>query len=944
LFNSGKGIDNHKNTDDLYVPYKGIKLCDNINDKDKYIQAIQKIYCVLLINHLVYTTTHTTNYKSSIEELLEEINKYSNYKDNIFKINKTSVTYSIEDTFGGKDSRLWKELLVLESSLNEQYLHSLIVKNELSLIDDYYNLICKIINAWGNEFNVSFVVQNININVNILHQINSNITLSDSLIKKLKFHNIDDTNNIYIYPQQSGSCTWFSLYWPILFYFVINDDVDEYKNMIEHIILFFYKELHNKIFIQSVFDEIINHQDYYTYMFKLYSKFVDLELFDNNLLTSNIDNYYNKPIKIEIQRYKYQNNITNDIYYIDFNKLNYDHTSTVTNNTDMYDHIFTKIFSHSSITKVDLYLFLSMQYHKNNLFSSDRTVSITNITNSVNSSGITVNIKHIINFIEKFKNINDTDMYYLAPYAYYTYDYYNIPIDTSDFKSFLLFMKQLILITNFYIVIHNDFIVVKDMDGWEQIYKDYMNKILNIIVKYILIDTGHVIDIIEINQTQLNNRLNTDIFQEFNYPDNINKNENLLIDYFPNLERTIDDYHIKKIFYYEHPEYLLLNYNEYEILKDFIKLHIFDLFKEDNNRYRINLLKFYINVWWTKLSDLYDNINEKELFTKKISDNNDKTLVLHVMEAIYLLLYKNKTQDYFILHKNLNDLKKQLNFSNLIELYEYMVQISTNNIDITTSHIFINRIKKLLVIDTERSTQDKLIIDGIEYIQHNLMNASCLLNFFDSENNIYYVDNFILLADLDLELKNKIIYKFYYNKYIKFVCDITKTGASKCQQNKFDIKILEIYYNNDKVIKYGDIKHPFKYLIPLPCFHFIYLKNDIYNISFFINMRNTEDKTWILKKSTLEPDTYTFSINPSTKFLFDKIDSSEYKNLINIFSDFQINKYNIVYFINREIVNKKNGYCTNDKFILLMDNYKIKLDDIVENIKSTKIDVLKKKN
>ena len=438
LFNSGKGIVNHKNTDDLYVPYKGIKLCDDINDIEEYIQAIQKIYCVLLINYLVYVTTYQNRLVSCIEQSLKEIIKYSNYEGEIFKVNKTSVKYSIKDTLKGK---IWKALLDLEPSLNEQYLYSLIINNKLSLVDDYYNLICKIISKWDNEYNVSFVVQNTNINVNILHQINSNITLSDSLIKKLKFHNIDDTNNIYIYPQQSGSCTWFSLYWPILFYFVINNDEDEYKNIIEHIIYRFYEELHNKVFTQSVFNEIINHQDYYTYMFKLYSKFVDLELFDNNLLTSNNDNYYNKPIKIEIQRYKYQNNITNDIYYIDFNKLKYDHTSNVTNNRDRYNHIFTKIFSHLSITKIDLYLFLSMQYYKNNLFSPGHTVSIKNITESVKCSGITVDIKHIINFIKKFKNINDTDMYYLAPYAYYTYDYYNIDIDTNDLKSFLLFMK-----------------------------------------------------------------------------------------------------------------------------------------------------------------------------------------------------------------------------------------------------------------------------------------------------------------------------------------------------------------------------------------------------------------------------------------------------------------------------------------------------------------------
>ena len=38
------------------------------------------------------------------------------------------------------------------------------------------------------------------------------------IINKIIFHYID--NDIYIYPQESGSCTWFSLYWSILIYYI----------------------------------------------------------------------------------------------------------------------------------------------------------------------------------------------------------------------------------------------------------------------------------------------------------------------------------------------------------------------------------------------------------------------------------------------------------------------------------------------------------------------------------------------------------------------------------------------------------------------------------------------------------------------------------------------------------------------------------------------------
>lgn len=296
----------------MYEPTKGIKICDNI-DTD-FLDAMNKIYIIFLINKFYYDFNHNI-IDSDVYITFNSINKYCDYTEPILKLKGKPYNFNIQDILNNSfnDKSIIGEM---ESNKTKRFTlngHkkslSLWINNNMVIIDNYYDLICKFISKLGNIVdnldsiigNLDSIIGNseyynqlltIDIDPNI-NTIRKDFKLSTNFINKIKFHIHE--YNIYIYPQQSGSCSWFSIYWTFLFYFIINDNIEDYKNIIEHIILQFYNRLYNEIFTINEFNNIINKKER-DYMFKLYSKFVDLGLFDNSILLNRIDNYYNNPI------------------------------------------------------------------------------------------------------------------------------------------------------------------------------------------------------------------------------------------------------------------------------------------------------------------------------------------------------------------------------------------------------------------------------------------------------------------------------------------------------------------------------------------------------------------------------------------------------------------------------------------------------------------------
>ena len=60
----------------------------------------------------------------------------------------------------------------------------------------------------------------------------NNKDMINKIIDKVIFHGGSSNNQIYIKEQESGSCGWFSLYWPTLFYLIIYENYDKYLEFI----------------------------------------------------------------------------------------------------------------------------------------------------------------------------------------------------------------------------------------------------------------------------------------------------------------------------------------------------------------------------------------------------------------------------------------------------------------------------------------------------------------------------------------------------------------------------------------------------------------------------------------------------------------------------------------------------------------------------------------
>ena len=166
LINSGLYINLHKQHElnkELYKPYV-------LNEFDKIDDLINK----LLLIHLYLSADIPNNSTFSKKFIDYLILQFNNLNLNIVKLNFNTQFYNIQ--FNAKG----------------------------------YNMIYNVLLFNNNDDNDNFIVSR-------LTQQPDTISISNEFIfKKIKFH-----EGIYIYPQQSGSCTWFCKYWMLCLYYLL---------------------------------------------------------------------------------------------------------------------------------------------------------------------------------------------------------------------------------------------------------------------------------------------------------------------------------------------------------------------------------------------------------------------------------------------------------------------------------------------------------------------------------------------------------------------------------------------------------------------------------------------------------------------------------------------------------------------------------------------------
>lgn len=917
-FNSGLGIDKHFEYDNSYLPYYAIRLIDNIHENKQ--QTIRKLLTIFFIKKLY--------------ELKNVFNAYKNKQN----VNILFVTLKILETIVTDFSQLDIGIILNDIHITVtdfiinfhqmQYEDAKIFLN----IPSYYELLIKIfkqINREQHNFNIEPEFQK-KYN-SLFNHINKNI--KSKIIPKF----IDD--KLLIQTQESGSCSWFSIYWPLVYYNVIYEsNYDNYCGIIVKIYDFFY-DLLQIIYTPEIFMIEYNTFNSNIYLMKkLCTKFINLELLDNKILIDQIDFIYKLDFKLEYTEF------TNDDNFINiYKKENY---KNISDNLNNFNNIIKRpIEEYLIVHKIYFKIyntFLSYDYKDNIFFKefkSDKTIeelindfTLKHKTNyelnkqffqgkiynrklnelcKVNEDNKKILIKfinefnktfndeikepnYIYQYIHIFRLINNFDKEY-NPNNHIDLDDNLLLIKLIKFahRYFILFCIYRFLINNYFFNESTNIDLSMEYKLMEDLFIDFFKLIyykLNINdseeIKIIVHTSNNITNKnFIINLSYINNFIPIlDLF----YTDKIIPN-------FMNYNRTISDYEKLIIYLYENPKYIYCTFNNNDIIIDnniFIKMNIYDLFKKENEHYRDNLILFYSNHFWEKYN--------------KIKDIDD---CFYIIINLYLLIYKNICR----ITSNIIDIKfynyfsfkySDINYTDFIKMLinifneqpnkeKFCEFIKTNKKDLhikvnNTVYYLLEKYFKGFTINSINKNiygfnNDEFL--NIDYIPSNLN------NFFDIKDNSYFFIN---------EHKTKFyIINIYY--YILLNIEYSKLTQT--------FKIISIEYNNNKIIKYSELKYPWKYVIPTNCFHLIYDNKIVYFVKNILRRLEEEEDKLFLKNVRLN-NFYEITINENNLLFPIKNNTL---NFIYLCTNFEINNWNIIY-INELLTFKESGIYLKKKY------------------------------
>ena len=364
---------------------------------------------------------------------------------------------------------------------------------------------------------------------------------------------------------------------------------------------------------------------------------------------------------------------------------------------------------------------------------------------------------------------------------------------------------------------------------------------------------------------------------------------NILNNHFEDIEISIENINDEKELLLNNPSYIFNNYlskKNFDKLSLFLKLNI--NYIHNNKTIKSNLLKYFLKLY----------IENKE--------SNNILNVMICLIHIQLLIFK--------CHSDI-DIKKYGNLS----IYNYF-QIYVPEINIEMLDEILYKIYQL---------NNYEIDNFINYIDQNFNEFKSINNILDmyclkfnlqfTRENIKFINInntiktlFNIKADSIIFLYDDCVYIINFENVIKLILD----------KNNF---IINIYFNNNKVIKYNEINEPFVNFIPTNCFHLIYLKNEQYHITYFINNDlQLELKSNILNELQFNNKIITIRISKQNNFLPISEDIKQFIILINNFG------YNS---LNSILVNEESQYgyiINNNELQLIKSKFLIKFNAKVE--------------
>jgi hypothetical protein len=294
-FNSGLGINRHDHINSIkFIPYYGTFI--EYTDHTKIFTIIKKfinfniLYLKLLnINRNIYDGyINYTDIKDILDFITHDI-KTEEQKLELIEINMINHDHSkslnnfldLYNYIRDKPTRVNGFYKYLKS---DSFTNNSIPFYEMLI--GFFNLISK------NKIDIhEFELSKFNIPLNIFKE--ENINISNIILNKNILHYHEE--QLYIYPQKNGSCTWYSMYWSLIYYFIlIINDPELYINFIKYINKIFYLTL-DSIFSHDNFNKEYNQDDSkFILMKNVCNKLIDLNILDNNYLIKERDFIFNK--------------------------------------------------------------------------------------------------------------------------------------------------------------------------------------------------------------------------------------------------------------------------------------------------------------------------------------------------------------------------------------------------------------------------------------------------------------------------------------------------------------------------------------------------------------------------------------------------------------------------------------------------------------------------
>ena len=898
---------------------------------------IDNIYFTEISNETIMQLNFITNNLPNIKDIIIGSHTLGYYaqlqKIQIFSTDKISSYTTTPNTDG-----IQKTLYCVKES-------------DLKFTQSLYELLCKIS---GKTFIIKFHKRVKNIRPNKF----KNLGLHNNIINKMIFHFNDGIPCII--PQESGSCSWYSIYWGLLFY-KIDSTEEDYINFVNDINEHFYKIALNIFSINNFVNEM--RTDDFRLMKRIYAKLCDIGLMDIKILEQVADILFTTDFTItntdiqsitnsKVITYDYlhlenilpgnilyndddihDDDIHGDIFYNDVLNLIRDIMKL---NTDGKSIIFTNtliIFYYSVFIHDNKFPAL---FH--NSFSNNESF-LEIIEKLIDPQQIVIKKNFDMKKSLYLQKLNDY-YYYLSESTYenetcYSYTYYHIASiffnEKDTIIEFANFINRMIITTEILNIYYTIIIDSLKTDKIKEIITEINIKISELfpVINYIPTSRRgaerffYRLTVYSNFFISLENKMITDTY----YLKKYNGSYLFLTDDGIPIQKNIkkwDDYDKLRKYLYSNPNYIFVSDFLYD---SFIKCNLEDIFLPINEPHKKKLIEFFAEKYW------------------EYKDSENKVLV-NILINLHLLIYKSDcilSDDYNNIYEiddicYLFQFKKTKHSQNIFEFDnilkeivfekskdEFISYITDNNsvFLLNKYEILLEKIKKIyqnIHIDNNLFVINDVKLD--EHLNSQSKNRNFYIGSTTGDESIFPLINFFCSKN---EMCDYIWYYSEENKNIviiiindNFIFEII--GTCKKQNKNFVFNITDIFIDGYKAEKYNMIYYPFKYSMPLTCNFLIYKVENVFKIIYFTHIE-------IPKEHYILGDTFylgtTVIVINENNMLYPKIDIPNcVDNFSTLCASHHIRPLNILFIGQQPDENDNrffNGYIANDKMYKLFD-------------------------